>query len=380
MAWNEPGGNGGRDPWGGRGGQEGPPDLDELLKKLQERFGGIFGGGGARRGGGTSGPLGGYFLIAGLLFVAYLIWDVAYIIQPAERGVVLRFGKYATTMGPGFHLRLPRPIEKVEKVDVDSIRSVTHKAAMLTQDENIIDIEMAVQYKVGVVEDYLFRDRGPDNTLRLATESAVRSVIGRSKMDYVLTEGRSEIAAQIKELIQRLLSDYRTGLTVTSVNMQPAKPPEPVKAAFDDAIKAREDEQRLINEAEAYRNDILPKARGRAARMREEANAYKERVVADAQGETQRFLKLLTEYRKAPEVTRERLYIDTIESVLSRSSKVLLDSDSENIIYLPLERMSTSKSEAATALPHPALGTAVQDLQERRERLQESRSRTRGSR
>ncbi len=379
MAWNEPGGNGGRDPWGGRGGQEGPPDLDELLKKLQERFGGIFGGGG-RRSGRSSGPLGGYLLVLGLLFLAYLIWDIAYIIQPAERGVVLRFGKYATTLGPGFHLRLPRPIEQVEKVDVDRIRSVTHKAAMLTQDENIIDIEMAVQYKVGEVEDYLFRDRSPDNTLRLATESAVRYVIGRSKMDYVLTEGRSEIAANIKTLIQELLSDYQTGLTVTSVNMQPAKPPEAVKAAFDDAIKAREDEQRLINEAQAYSNDILPKARGRAARMRAEAEAYKERVEADATGETERFLKLLAEYRKAPEVTRERLYLDTIESVLNRSSKVLLDSDSENIIYLPLERMSTSKSEAATALPHPALGTAVQDLQERRKRLETSRSRTRGSR
>ena len=338
MGWNEPDGDD-KDPWGRGSRDEGPPDLDEVVRKMQDKLGGVFGG----SGGGSSGGSGGSPLMwggIGLLAFIALVIECAYIIEPAERGVVLRFGDYVDTLEPGLNFRLPRPFEQVIKVDIDQVRSISHNATMLTKDENIVDIELAVQYKIKSVTDYLFEAKEPDATVQQATETAVREVIGTSEMDFVLTAGRSEIQGSTKTLIQQILDNYGTGLLVDSVNMQPAKPPEAVKAAFDDAIKAREDQQRLINEAEAYRNEVLPKARGASARIVEEATAYKNQVTAKAEGDASRFEQLLVEYEKAPEITRERLYLETMEEVLGSSPKVLIDTENNNsLMYLPIDKL-----------------------------------------
>ena len=336
MAWNEESDNKqDKDPWG-KNGNQGPPDLDEIVKKMQKGIGGIFGNKPTKKGDTPVFP----FLIAIILLVAWLIFDMTYLIDQQQKGVVLRFGKHVSTLDPGLNIRLPRPIEVVKKVNVGQVRSITHKASMLTQDENIVDVEVAVQWRIGSATDFLFNVFDPFPTLRQVTESAVREVIGKSELDFVLTEGRSEIAQKIQILIQNVLDDYESGIYISSVEMQPAKPPEEVKAAFDDAIKAREDEQRLVNEAEAYRNDIIPKARGSAARLREESNGYKARVIAKAEGEASRFEQLLTEYKRAPKVTRERLYLDAIESVFSNTNKVLIDNDNGNsLMYLPIDRL-----------------------------------------
>ena len=336
MSWNEsPNGNKNKDPWGGNGSNGGPPDLDEIVRRMQKGFGGIFNNK-PTKGGKSIFP----FSIGIVLLIAWLAFDMTYLIDQQQRGVVLRFGAYVTTLNPGLNIRLPRPIEKVAKVNVGQVRSITHKASMLTQDENIVDVEVAVQWRIGTATDFLFNVFEPFPTLRQVTESAVREVIGKSELDFVLTEGRSEIAQKIQILIQDVLDDYESGIYISSVEMQPAKPPEEVKAAFDDAIKAREDEQRLVNEAEAYRNDIIPKARGAAARLREESNGYKARVIAKAEGEASRFEQLLTEYERAPKVTRERLYLDAIESVFSNTNKVLIDNDNGNsLMYLPIDRL-----------------------------------------
>ena len=348
MAWNEPGGPGNRDPWGGGGrggGDQGPPDLDEVFRKLRNRFGGFFGGRGGGGGGGGGPRLGGSGI--GLILVAALaIWAIAgiYIVDEGKRGVVLLFGDYQSTTRPGPHWHAPL-IQSVERVDVENVRSVelgytTDEALILTQDENIIDAQFTVQYQVSDARDYLFNVRSPDLTLRQAAESAIREVVGKSTMDFVLTGGRAEVAAQAENLLQKILDRYETGLVVTSLNMQNAQAPDQVQEAFADAVKAREDEERLKNEARAYANDAIPKARGRAARLIEEANAYKEQVIADAEGQTSRFLSLLQEYEKAPQVTRKRLYLDSLESVFSNSSKVVVDTEGENnLLYLPLDKL-----------------------------------------
>ena len=337
MAWNEtPDGNKNKDPWEKKGNGGGPPDLDEIVRKMQKGFGGIFSNGSSGKGDNSIFP----FSIGIILLIAWLVFDMTYLIDQQQKGVVLRFGEHVNTLDPGLNVRLPRPIEKVRKVNVGQVRSITHKASMLTQDENIVDVEVAVQWRIGSATDFLFNVFEPFPTLRQVTESAVREVIGKSELDFVLTEGRSEIAQKIQILIQDVLDDYTSGIYISSVEMQPAKPPEEVKAAFDDAIKAREDEQRLVNEAEAYRNDVIPKARGGAARLREESNGYKARVIAKAEGEASRFEQLLTEYKRAPKVTRERLYIDAIESVFSNTNKVLIDNDNGNsLMYLPIDKL-----------------------------------------
>jgi membrane protease subunit HflK len=345
MAWNEPGGSGDKDPWGGRKQDQGPPDLDEVVRKLQRKLGGLFGSRGSGGGFGASGVL--------VIFLIVLaIWALSgiYIVDEGKRAVVLQFGAYKQTQKPGPHW-YPRFIQSVYVVDVDNVRSVElglrkDEALMLTQDENLVDIQFAVQYRVKNPEDYLFSVREPDITLREATESAVREVVGKSKMDFVLTGGRSEIAVRAQDLLQKILDDYKTGLQVTDLTMQNAQAPDQVQEAFADAVRAREDEQRLINEAEAYANDVLPRARGAAARIRAEAEAYRDQVVAKAEGEAARFLQVLTEYQKAPGVTRDRLYIDAMESVLGNSSKVLVDTkDSNNLLYLPLDRLTQRQSE-----------------------------------
>lgn len=356
MAWNEPGGSGNKDPWGSRSPEQGPPDLDEVVRRFQRKLGGLFGGGSSS--GGTGNGFGGFGLIIGALV---LLWALSglYIIDEGKRGVVLQFGAYKETTGAGLHW-YPRFIQSMQKVDIEQVRSIDlgantpEESSMLTQDENIIDIKFTVQYQVSNPRDYLFNVRNPEETLQQAMESAIREVVGKSDMDFIITGGRSEVVARAQKLMQELLDKYRTGLTVTSLNMQDAQAPQQVQGAFLDAIKAREDEQRLKNEAEAYSNDIIPKARGQAARIEEEANAYREQVILQAKGETERFLKVYAEYQKAPSVMRSRLYIDAMESVLSKSSKVVVDTKgNNNLLYLPLDKM-TGRSPAATSAPATA--------------------------
>ena len=337
MPWNQPGDDQ-KDPWGGGGGgggrKDGQPDLDELLKKLGIKFGGLKGmkgGGGASRSS-----------IIALVAVGALIWLASgfYIVGEGERGVELRFGAATTVTRPGPHWHLPYPIETVEKIDIDQVRSFQHRASMLTQDENIVDIELAVQYRVKDPMEYVFQVRFPDATLQDAVESALREAVGKSNMDYVLNEGRAQIAAMSRDLTQAMLDGYRSGLEVTTVNLQQSQPPEAVQEAFNDAIKAREDNVRFVNEAEAYANGIVPLARGEAARMVEEATAFKEQVVSRATGDASRFSQLNAEYNKAPEVTRRRLYLETVESVLASTSKVVVDTKQGNsLMYLPLDKM-----------------------------------------
>jgi len=350
MAWNEPGG-GNKDPWGGSSGNQGPPDLDEIVRKLQERVSGLLGGvkrpGGSGAGGGTGGgpdlSMRAIGIIAAVLFIGWLFTGI-YIVDPAERGVITRFGAYTKMTEPGPHWHIPWPIESVQIVNVDEISSFSHKALMLTKDENIVDVELTVQSRIQDAANYLFQDQAPEKTLRDATETVVRKTIGGSNLDFILTEGRSAVAATIRERVQNLMDVYKTGLQVTSVNMQPAKPPDQVKEAFDDAIKAREDKERLENKAEAYANEILPQARGEAARATADAKAYRDRVIAEAEGQASRFTAVLGEYAKAPEVTRERLYLETMEQVLGESNMVLLDVPNGNsLMYLPLDELMKQK-------------------------------------
>jgi membrane protease subunit HflK len=380
MAWNEPGGHGDKDPWSRRDREQGPPDLDEVVRKLQTKLGGLFGGGGGT-GRGWRGSAKGIWIIVGLIVLLWLASGI-YIVDPAERGVVFQFGRYVATTPPGPHWHIPYPVQRVEIVDVDQIRnvevgyrsqgasqpaqSVPKEALMLTQDENIIDIKLAVQYRVKSAPDYLFNVREPDVTLRKVIESSVREIIGKSRLDFVLTEGRSEVAARVGRLIQETMDSYESGLQVTSVNMQNAQPPEQVQEAFFDAIKAREDEQRVKNEAEAYANDVVPRARGAAARRLEEANAYRAEVTAQAEGEASRFVQVLDQYQQAPEVTRERLYLDTMEAVLGTTNKVLVDvKEGGNLLVLPLDQITKTRgaagdtlgAQAGTATASPAIPT-----------------------
>ncbi|MES2488586.1 MAG: FtsH protease activity modulator HflK [Pseudomonadota bacterium] len=355
MAWNEPGP--GRDPWNqGPKDKQGPPDLEEMLKRLKQRFTGN------KTPGGSSGGLPLPSGLAGLLIAALgLIWAASgfYVVDEQERGVVLRFGSKVGTSGPGMHWHLPWPVEKEEIVNVTGVRSVTDRAVMLTKDENIVDVELSVQYTVSSAEDYLFNVDDPDMTLRQATKAAVREVVGQSAMDFILTDGRDEVASRTKQLLQQRLSEYKTGLSVTEVNLQQAQPPELVQAAFADAIKAREDQQRLKNEAEAYANDRLPRARGAAARQMAEATAYRDQVIAKAQGDASRFSQLVAEYRKSPKVTRERLYLDSMNSVLTNSSKVLIDvSKSGSMIYLPLDQIMKNQPSMPDAQNNSVPNTA----------------------
>ncbi|BAW81044.1 HflK protein [Candidatus Nitrosoglobus terrae] len=363
MAWNEPNENKDKDSWGKTSDQQGPPDLDEIIQNLRAKLNKLFGGGGQRMQGGNGSQIlgrgGGTAGIALLILILVIAWLLSgiYIVKPAEQGVVLRFGKYLTTTDSGPHWHIPYPIEKVELVDVAQIRSyeigyrstgrgqsgspVPSEALMLTQDENIVDVRIAVQYRIKDASYYLFNVRNADINLRQVIESALREVVGKSTMDFVLTSGRSETMVQTQKLAQQVLDQYNAGLIITSVNMQDAQPPEQVQSAFADAIKAREDEQRLRNQAEAYSNDILPKARGAAFRKIQEAEGYKSEAVAHAEGQTARFAQILKEYQVAPEITQERLYLEAMEKVMERSRKVLVDvPKGTNVFYLPLDRMA----------------------------------------
>ncbi|MES0874056.1 FtsH protease activity modulator HflK [Sinimarinibacterium thermocellulolyticum] len=357
MAWNEPGP--GRDPWNqGPKRGEGPPDLDEMLKRIKSRLGG--GRGGSGGGGGKSAPPLPSGLIGLVIAALALLWAASgfYVVDEQEQAVVLRFGKHVATTDAGLHWRMPWPIEKEEIVNVTGVRATRDRATMLTQDENIVDLELTVQYRVSDVNAYVFHVADPDMTIRQATKSSVREVVGQSRMDFILTEGREEIANRTKVLLQERMDEYGTGLVVTEVNLQQAQPPEPVQAAFADAIKAREDQERLKNEAEAYANDRLPKARGAAARQIEEATAYRDQVIAKAQGDASRFTQLLAEYRKAPKVTRERLYLDAMSEVYGGNSKVLIDVDGgAPMLYLPLDQLI--RRQDATAGTEPVVSPSA---------------------
>ena len=381
MAWNEPGGNN-RDPWGGNGRDQGPPDLDDIIRKLSGKFGGLFGdkkggkgGGSGSSGGPISGGSLGIWLIAAIVVVGWILSGI-YIVDEGKRGVELRFGRYSGTTLPGLSYHLPYPFESVEIVDVEqrraeeigyrsgggrqsATRSIPKEALMLTQDENIVDMRLSVQYQIKDPRDYLFNVLEPDLTLRQVIESAVRETVGKSTMDFVLTEGRSDIVADVQELSQTILDQYGTGLQISNVNLQDAQPPEEVQDAFADAIKAREDEQRLKNEAEAYANEVLPRARGQGARRLEEAAAYRDQIIARAEGEASRFEKLLAEFQKAPEVTRQRLYLETMETVLTNTNKVLVDVESgNNLFYLPLDKL-IKPGNRDTDVPRDSAGSPL---------------------
>jgi len=400
MAWNEPGGSGkDKDPWGGGGDNQGPPDLDEVVKKMQEKFGSLFGGGSGRSKGGTGGGGLSSINIGIILVIIAAVWAVMgfYTVDEGKRAVVLQFGKYLKTTTPGLQW-IPPLIQSYVIVDIENVRdarigyrsdavggrraaSVKEESLMLTQDENIVDIHLAVQYKIKSASDFVFKVVDPIETLRQATESALREAVGKKDLEDILTKDRALLAATVREQTQAILDLYQTGLQITSVNMQDAQPPEQVQAAFDDAVKAREDLERLKNEATAYKNDVVPRAEGKAQRILEDARAYKEQVISRAKGDASRFLLILSEYKKAPEVTRKRLYIDAVESVMTNTSKVLVDvKGGNNLFYLPLDKIignsansSNQSSRTIDTLP-PVRSTTQQPIRD------DSRSSTRGVR
>lgn len=346
MAWKD----NNKNPWND-GGDE-PPELEEIVKRLQEKINALFGSN--KRSPNTSNNRNPEFKtnsinLLAIIGIIALIWLATgiYIVEPAERGVILRLGSYAGITQPGPHWHIPFPIERIIIVNVDQVSSTRHKAQMLTQDENIVDIELTVQSRIHNPVDYLFQDRTPEKTLQDAIETVVRETIGKSKLDFILTEGRGSVADNIKKGIQTIIdTQYKTGMQVTSVNMQPAKPPEQVKSAFDDAIKAREDKERTENKAHGYANGIVPVARGDAARALADAKAYREKVIAEAKGDAARFLAVLKEYEKAPEITRERMYLGAMQEVLAANDKVIVDiKNSNNIIYLPLDKLNSKNAK-----------------------------------
>jgi modulator of FtsH protease HflK len=354
MAWNEPGGNSGgkRNPWGGGNKpDQGPPDLDEVLRNLQRRLSALFGGSGGRGSTSTGGP-GRGFSFGTIALILVVVWALTgfYQVDAAERGLVFRFGQHVATTMPGPRWHLPWPIESKQVVNIQTIESFSDKTRMLTSDENLVEIDLEVQFRRANPLDYAFNVFRPDDTLKEVSESAIRETIGRSTLDSVLESGRQEIVERTKELIQRTLDAYKTGIEVTTVNLQDVKVPADVKPAQEDAIRAREDRNRASSEAQAYSNDLIPRARGAAVRRSQDAQAYRASKVAEAEGEAQRFLKLLTEYERAPAVTRERLYIETVESVLASSKKVVIDTKGNgNVIYLPIDRLLEQSRRTATS-------------------------------
>lgn len=371
MAWNEPGGGpNNNDPWGNKkNNDQGPPDLDEVIKNLNDKIGKLFGGkkGGSGSGGNGSGSSGENrfgntppptYLFVIVAVIAIGVWALSgiYTIDQGKKAVVLQFGEAYKTVDAGIQWYAPG-IQDYQLVDVSASRSLNigsnqHEAHMLTKDENIVEVKVAVQYKVSDAEEFLFNVRDPGLVLRQVSESSVREIVGKNDMDFILTEGRSQIASRIGVLAQEILDRYKAGVIITRFTLQSAKAPAQVQDAFEDVNAAREDRERYINEAQAYSNDVIPKARGSAARQVAGAQAYNGRVIAEAEGETSRFLSVLGEYEKAPEVTRDRLYLDAMEKVYSKTSKVMIDTKgSNNLLYLPLDKMmrGTNMSSGSNA-------------------------------
>jgi len=345
------------DPQWGKNNSGGPPDLEEVVRNLNRKveslFGRFGGGSGNKTGGGTGG---GFNISLGLIvLIVALIWLASgfYIVDASQRGVVLRFGKLIETTEPGPRWHLPYPVESVEIVNLSQVRTVEvgyrenvknkmlKESLMLTDDENIIDIQFAVQYFLKDPGAYLFNNRAPDENVRQSAETAIREVVGRSKMDFVLYEGREQVAAETTKLMQDILDRYQSGILVSKLTMQNAQPPEQVQAAFDDAVKAGQDRERQKNEGQSYANDVVPKAKGAAARLMEEASGYKQSVIANAEGDASRFKQILAEYEKAPQITRERMYLDMMQQIMTSSSKVMIDQKSSNgsLLYLPLDKL-----------------------------------------
>ena len=371
--------------WGNRGGNEGggggkrpnqgPPDLEEMWSDLNDRLSGMFGKRGGKRGGGSDGSgrppveINPKFLGGGiglLIAIVLLLWlsSGVYIVDASQRGLVLQFGRYKESTDPGLRWRLPYPIQSHELVNISGVRTlevgyrgsernkVLKEALMLTDDENIINIQFAVQYILKDPVDYIFNNRMPDESVMQVAETAIREIVGKSKMDFVLYEGREQIAATAATLMQEILDRYKTGILISKVTMQNAQPPEQVQAAFDDAVKAGQDKERQRNEGQAYANDVIPKAHGTAARLLQEAEGYKQRLIATAEGDASRFRQLHSEYAKAPEVTRQRLYLETMQQVYANTSKVMVDAKGNgNLLYLPLDKLM---SMSAAAIPAQA--------------------------
>ena len=387
------------DPQWGKRPNDGPPDLDEMLRKLQQKLAGLFGGRGSPGNSGPSEPsppfngpspafFGGSIAFIVILVVGVWLASGFYIVEEGRRGVVLRLGKYIETTNPGPRWHIPYPIESAEVVNVSGVRTVEvgyrgnpknkqpQEALMLTDDENIVDVQFAIQYTLKSPEDYLFNNRNPDDNVLQAAETAIREIVGKSKMDFVLNQGRSEVASRVKVLMQQILDRYKTGINITTVNLQNVQAPEQVLSAFEDVVRAGQDRERFKNEGQAYANSVVPNARGVAARLLEEANGYKQTAIATAQGDASRFRQILAEYEKAPGVTRERLYLEAMQQILSNTSKVIIDQKSgSNLLYLPLDklmqmtgqaqvsaqgadvplpRMAVPGEQPATAVPQPA--------------------------
>jgi len=354
MAWNEPGGGKDNDPWGGN--NQGPPDLDEALKKLQDKLNSIFGGGKKGSGSGSSGDFNLSASALGVVAVlALVVWGLFgfYQVDQQERAVVLRLGVYHETVMPGLRWNPPL-MDEVNKINVTKVRGIASRGQMLTEDENIVDVALSVQYTVSDPANFLLKVKSPELSLEHALESSLRHVVGSSKMDQVITEGREQIAIDTQERLQGYLDTYQSGILVAKVNIEDAQAPSQVQDAFDDVTRAKEDRERLKNEAEAYANGIIPEARGAAQRQLEEAQAYKEQVLARAEGEAQRFVNLYDEYRKAPKVTRERLYIDALEAMYSDATKVMVDVEGgNNMMYLPLDKLMDKAAVTRQAASEP---------------------------
>ena len=356
MPWKEPG-KGDKDPWNSGGDQ--PPDLDEVFQNLNNKLKSIFGGGGGnsrgRKSGSGSGGLLGIVAVALVLWVAF---DSVHIVDEAEQGVVLRFGAYDRTQPPGINFTLPRPFETMMKVNVRNVRSLEDRGSMLTQDENLVEFLYKVQYQVSSARDFPFEVRDPETTVIEAAESALRESVGTSRLDAIL-EGtqREAIRIETQRVLQETLDRYQAGVQINQFNLEDVNVPAAVREAYSDVIRAREDKERFIEEARVHANSVIPEARGQAARIIQEAEGYRESTVALAEGEAQRFNQLLTEYQKAPDITRKRLYLQTMESVLGRSHKVLLDAQSSgNLLYLPLDQL-TGQAGSARPVPPPVIGT-----------------------
>ena len=376
--WGNRGEGDGDKPNGGgpRRPNQGPPDLEELWRDFNRKLNGMFGkkGGGGGNGGGDGPRMpqvdfnpkflgGGIGLLVALAIVVWLASGF-YIVDASQRGIVLQFGKYKETTDPGLRWRLPYPIQSVDLVNLTGVRTieigyrgsernkVLKEALMLTDDENIVNIQFAVQYILNDPSEYLFNNRHPDEAVMSAAESAVREIVGKSRMNFVLYEGREQIAAQAAKLMQEILDRYKSGILISKVTMQNAQPPEQVQAAFDDAVKAGQDRERQKNEGQAYANDVIPKAKGTAARLMEEASGHKQRVISTAEGDASRFKQVQVEYAKAPEVTRQRMYLETMQQVYSNTSKIMVDAKGQgNLLYLPLDKLLQGAGAAVAAQP-----------------------------
>ena len=338
MGWNEP--ENGKDPW--KGGKNQPPDLDEVLKRIQEQFKRLFLGTKGKLDNKPSNDSGGGILVAAVLFAAFILWALSgiFIVDPAEQAAILRFGKYVETVGPGPHW-IPRIISSKVVKNVDRVLDYSYSAQMLTSDENLVAVSLAVQYRISDLEAFLFNVENPEESLRQATSSALRQVVGTTTLDQIITEGREVWGNQVQDTLIKTLDLYKTGISIVNVSPQPARAPESVQDAFDDAIKAQEDEKRFKEQAYAYAARVVPIAEGNASRIKQEAAAYSKQVVLRAEGEVAEFLALLPQFVAAPQVMSKRMYLDTMEKVLNRTSKIIVDGKAGNLLYLPLEKLST---------------------------------------